>query len=198
MAQYSLVLAWDEGDEEAAGPGDAEFLSVLTPNCHISLLKHIQIARPQTHLQGAKNDIREMVRHIAPFQVLISTDLWPSGAAICLTVATHSLATPKATPLEDLRSDILKIFDRPYKSAYSVAEAEKRRYKPHITVRRDCESNSIPHTLKTCSDVIRNHVGPFREQLALLIRGINMFQDTAAGPRFVEHFPFGGSRRCLW
>ncbi|KAJ7775624.1 hypothetical protein DFH07DRAFT_799242 [Mycena maculata] len=190
MARYSFALALlDEGD---IAPGDAEFLHTLNPNIHISLLlKRIQIVRPQRHLQGAKDDVRELVKRIVPFQVLISTKLWHHGVAIGLTVTSQSIPPSPASGVSDLanlRSDILKIFDHP---AYSVAESEKRSYTPHITLRRDSDAKTIADAAKLCSDAIRSHIGLFGgQQMSLIIRGINLFQDTVLGPRFVEHFPF--------
>ncbi|KAJ7663471.1 hypothetical protein B0H17DRAFT_1184891 [Mycena rosella] len=163
MPHYSFALAWDEGDIDAPGPGDAGFLNVLNPNSHISLPKCIRIIHPKRHPPEATENIREIVRRISPFHIFTSTDLWHHGSAICLTVATQPLAMSNTTKL---RSDILKIliwrprFDRPHKSWCSVADSEKRGYNPHITVRRNCESSSVADTLKTCSDAIRNHAGP--------------------------------------
>jgi hypothetical protein len=63
---FSFALAWDEdeGDIEASGPGDAEFLTTLNENAHISLLKRIHITGQ--HLDNAKADVREIVKRIVP------------------------------------------------------------------------------------------------------------------------------------
>ncbi|KAJ7828384.1 hypothetical protein B0H14DRAFT_2594702 [Mycena olivaceomarginata] len=68
-ASFSFSLAWDEdeGDIEAAGPGDAEFITTLNPNAHISLLKRIHI--PKTQLRRVMADVGGIVKCAVPFQV---------------------------------------------------------------------------------------------------------------------------------
>jgi hypothetical protein len=115
---FSFALAWDEdeGDIEASGPGDAEFLTTLNPNAHISLLKRIHITGQ--HLDNAKADVREIVKRIVPFRVSISTQLQQSStrSVIYLDVATRTAATDahsstlEALTLTELRSHILRMY----------------------------------------------------------------------------------------
>ncbi|KAJ7618591.1 hypothetical protein FB45DRAFT_1063227, partial [Roridomyces roridus] len=194
MAQYSLVLL-DDIDDDLAPGGDAQFLHQLTSRAHISLLKHIKVSQPRRHLQAVAEDIRDLVKRISPFKVVISTTLQQFGSAILLNVASRplsplSLATE--SDLHNLRSEVVKIFDRPGNSWCSVADA--RPYKPHLTLKRDCESKAeFKDAMKHFSSEIESHAGPFRNQLALIIRGITLYQDTHCGVRSVEHFPFGAS-----
>ncbi|KAK7001665.1 hypothetical protein R3P38DRAFT_1782845, partial [Favolaschia claudopus] len=69
---FSFSLAWDEdeGDMRASGPGDAEFLTTLNQNAHISLLKRIHI--PKRRLRTVLNDVEDIVKRMAPFPVAIS------------------------------------------------------------------------------------------------------------------------------
>ncbi|KAF8169027.1 hypothetical protein K438DRAFT_2064057 [Mycena galopus ATCC 62051] len=189
--KFNFSLAWDEdeGEIEASGPGDAEFLTTLNPNAHISLLKHIHI--PTTHLHKVTAEVREIVKQMVPFQVAISTAVQQSGSRSVLflkvgnTASSCSLAT-----LTDLRSEILKIFDEPGKS---WSDDDQLIYHPHLTVRRYCNPDNIKAEARKCSNAIKEHVGPFRAgQLGLTIRGITLFRDTRLGPRAVSHFPFGG------
>ncbi|KAF7333020.1 hypothetical protein MVEN_02408300 [Mycena venus] len=190
---FSFSLAWDvdEGDMEASGQGGADFLATLNPNVYVSLLKHIHI--PQTHLQKVKADVQEIVKHIAPFRIAISTDIQQSRSRSVIflkVVDTTTLRSPtsQSPTLGNLRSDVLKIFNEPGKL---WSDDEKQAYHPHLTLRRYCKPHNIKHEAHTCSDVIR-HVGPFRTKLGLIIRGITLFRDTSLGPRVVQHFPFGG------
>ncbi|KAJ7342663.1 hypothetical protein DFH08DRAFT_242016 [Mycena albidolilacea] len=193
-ASFSFSLVWDEdeGDIEAAGPGDAEFITTLNPNAHISLLKRIHI--PKTQLRRVMADVREIVKCTVPFQVDISTNITQSRSrsVIFLKVAntTTSGSPTSSTPtLINLRSDILKIFDDPGKS---WSDDAKQTYHPHLTLRRYCNPDNIAGEAHKCSDAIQDHVGLFRSQLGLIIRGITLFRDTSLGPRVIRHFPFGG------
>ncbi|KAJ6506348.1 hypothetical protein C8R47DRAFT_1101918 [Mycena vitilis] len=201
---FSFALAWDEdeGDVYSSAPGDAEFLTTLNPNAHISLLKRIHIVAGRTNFQRARADVREIAKHVVPFQVRILTALVQSRtrSVLYLDVAnttTSRSPTSQAPTLGDLRSDILKVFDDPGKSWSWVRDDEKQNYYPHITLRRGCKPDTVANEARLCSDAIRSHLGPFRSHLGLIIRGISMFKDTRFGPRFVEHFPFGYSSSYL-
>jgi hypothetical protein len=220
-ANFSFSLAWDEdeGDIEAAGPGDAEFITTLNPNAHISLLKRIHI--PKTQLRRVMADVGGIVKCAVPFQVDISTNITQSRSRsviflkVANTTTSRSLTFPTPT-LASLRSDILKMhalssafdprthstffiqhrFDDPGKS---WSDDAKQTYHPHLTLRRYCNPDNIAGEAHKCSDAIQDHVGLFRSQLGLIIRGITLFRDTSLGPRVVRHFPFGGySLSCMF
>lgn len=87
-------------------------------------------------------------------------------------------------------------FDDPGKS---WSDDAKQTYHPHLTLRRYCNPDNIAGEAHKCSDAIQDHVGSFRSQLGLIIRGITLFRDTSLGPRVVCHFPFGGSNSsCMF
>ncbi|KAK7026558.1 hypothetical protein R3P38DRAFT_3525511, partial [Favolaschia claudopus] len=185
---FSFSLAWDEdeGDLRASEPGDAEFLTTLNQNAHISLLKRIHI--PKKRLRTVLNDVEDIVKQMAPFQVSISPTVRQSSSlsVIFLKIADNTISPPSSSSspptLTTLRSCVMKIFNDPLKL---WSEDETLAYHPHLTLRRYCNPQNITEEAQICSEAIKDHVGPFRGQLGLVIRGITLFKDTRFGPRVV-------------